>query len=158
MKKLIILSVFISCIVAVLSFQNNPAATGVKQKGQDSLAMERERYTKEVLATIQGKESEMASAIFKNVKTFNEKQGIKATHFLAVMNYWGEALGISCTHCHNKNDWASDEKQAKNIARGMYELRQIINKQISFEIEDLKEVKPLVNCGTCHRGNAIPKE
>jgi hypothetical protein len=158
MKKLIILSVFILCIAAVLSFQDDPKATVVKQNGQDSLAMERERYTKEILATIQGKESETASAVFKNVKTFNEKQGIKATHFLAVMNYWGEALGVSCTHCHNTNDWASDEKQTKNMARGMYELRQIINKQISFEIEDLKEVKPLVNCGTCHGGKAIPKE
>ena len=158
MKKLIILFGFILCIVAVLSFQNNQQPTPAKQNSQDSLALERERYTKQVLATIQGKESEMANTVFKNIKTFEEEESIKATHFLAVMNYWGEALGISCTHCHNTNDWASDEKQTKNIARGMYELRQIINKRISFEIEDLKEVKPLVNCGTCHRGNAIPKE
>jgi Photosynthetic reaction centre cytochrome C subunit len=158
MKILIILSVLIICIIGILSFQNIQQSNTEKKIAIDSLAAEREKFTNEILATIQGKESEMAISVFKNIKTFNEKENLKATHFLAVMNYWGEALGISCTHCHNTNDWASDEKQTKNKARGMYALRQIINKQISFEVENLKEIKPLVNCGTCHKGNKIPKE
>ena len=158
MKKLIIFSAFIICIAGVLSFQNKQQSIPVKQTSKDSLAEERKKYIKEVLAAIPGKESDMANTVFKNIKTFKETQSIKATHLLAVMNYWGEALGVSCTHCHNTSDWASDEKQAKDTARGMYELRQVINKQISLQIEDLKEIKPMVNCGTCHRGNAVPKE
>lgn len=158
MKKLILLSGIIICIVCMLSFRNNQPTSMQKPATGDSLAAERERYTSEILAAVKGKESEMANDVFKNLKTFNEKESLKVSHFIAVMNYWGEALGVSCTHCHNTGNWASDEKQTKNMARGMYALRQIINKQISFEIEDFKEIKPLVNCGTCHRGNAIPKE
>jgi len=100
----------------------------------------------------------MADSVFNNVNTFTGNQSIKATHFLAVMNYWGEALGISCSGCHNTKDWASDEKSEKNIARGMYKLRQIINKEISINIENEAKIKPLVNCGTCHRGNKIPQQ
>jgi hypothetical protein len=158
MKKLLIISGLIASMICFLSFQNSHPSAAPHQPGMDSLAAERERFTNEVLGAIKGNESAVAGTVFKNLKTFNGKEDIKATHFLAVMNYWGEALGVSCTHCHNTNDWSSDEKQTKITARGMYALRQIINKQISFEIEDSKEIKPLVNCGTCHRGNSIPKE
>lgn len=158
MKKIVITAFLIICIIGMLSFQSNLQSNTVKQTVIDSLAAEREKFTNEILATISGKESEMANTVFRNIKTFKGKEGLKVNHFLGVMNYWGEALGISCTHCHNTNDWASDEKQAKKIARGMYTLRQIINKQISFKIETHKEIKPLVNCGTCHRGNKTPKE
>jgi hypothetical protein len=158
MKKLIIVSGLIASMICFLSFQNADLKVSPNQTYNDSLEAERKRFTNEVLDAVKGNESAMAATIFKNLKTFNGNEGLKVTHLLAVMNYWGEALGVSCTHCHNTNDWSSDEKQTKNTARGMYALRQIINKQISFEIENRKEVKPLVNCGTCHRGHAIPKE
>src|SRR5258706_10929248 len=158
MKQLLILLGMLARIAGILSFQNSRSSVSEKHRGTDSLASERERFTNEILATIKGKESEMAGTVFKNIQTFGTKESIKATHFLAVMNYWGEALGVSCTHCHNSNDWSSDEKKTKNMARGMYALRQIINKQISFEVENAKEIKPLVNCGTCHRGKTIPEE
>jgi hypothetical protein len=158
MKKLVILSGIIICILCILSFQNKGIQIPARQTGIDSLAAERERFTNEILDNIKEKKNEMANTVFKNIKTFIGKESLKATHFLAVMNYWGESLGVSCTHCHNTNDWSSDEKRTKNMARGMYDLRQIINEQISFKAENLKEIKPLVNCGTCHGGQTIPKE
>src|SRR5437762_10309015 len=101
MKKILIVACIIICIVGILSFQNDQSSTLVNQTGMDSLAAERERFTNKILDNIKGKESEMADSVFKNIQIFKEKESLKASHFLAVMNYWGEALGVSCTHCHN---------------------------------------------------------
>jgi hypothetical protein len=158
MKKLAVMSFVVIFYLVILSFGDSRQPLLLKQNTSDSLKDERQRYIKEILDSIKGKESFMADSVFKNVNTFTGNQSIKATHFLAVMNYWGEALGVSCNACHNTKDWGSDEKQEKNIARGMYNLRQIINKEISINIQNEGKVKPLVNCGTCHRGNKIPKE
>jgi hypothetical protein len=158
MKKLAVMSFVVVFSLIIVSFGESRQPLSLKQNTIDSLKDERQRYIKEILDSIKGKESVMADSIFKNVNTFSGNQSIKATHFLAVMNYWGEALGVSCNGCHNTKDWASDEKKEKNIARGMYNLRQIINKEISINIENEGKIKPLVNCGTCHRGNKIPEQ
>jgi len=158
MKKFAVMSFVVVFALIILSFEESSQPLLLKQNTIDSLKDERQRYIKEILDSIKGKESVMADSIFKNVNTFTGNQSIKATHFLAVMNYWGEALGISCSGCHNTKDWSSDEKNEKNIARGMYNLRQIINKEISINIENEGKIKPLVNCGTCHRGNKIPEQ
>jgi len=158
MKKLAVMSFVVIFSLVILSFGDSRQSLLLKQNTSDSLEDERQRYIKEILDSIKGKESFMADSVFKNVHTFTGNQRIKATHFLAVMNYWGEALGVSCNACHNTKNWASEEKQEKDIARGMYKLRQIINKEISINIENEGKIKPLVNCGTCHRGNKIPKE
>jgi len=158
MKKLAVMSFVVIFSLVILSFGDSRQSLLLKQNTSDSLEDERQRYIKEILDSIKGKESFMADSVFKNVHTFTGNQRIKATHFLAVMNYWGEALGVSCNACHNTKNWASEEKQEKDIARGMYNLRQIINKEISINIENEGNIKPLENCGTCHRGNKIPKE
>ena len=158
MKKLAVMSFIVVSSLIVLSFGESRQPLTFRQNTIDSLKDERQRYIKEIRDSIKGKESLMADSVFKNVNTFTGNQSIKATHFLAVMDYWGEALGVSCNGCHNTKDWASDEKNEKNIARGMYNLRQIINKEISINIENEGRIKPLVNCGTCHRGNMIPED
>jgi len=158
MKKLLVMSFVVVLSLVILSFGESRQPGLSKQNSTDSLKDERKRYIKEILDSIKGKESFMADSVFRNVSTFTGNQSIKATHFLAVMNYWGEALGVSCDACHNTKNWASDEKNEKNIARGMYNLRQIINKDISINIENEGKIKPLVNCGTCHRGKKIPEE
>ena len=158
MKKLAAMSFIVVFSLLILSFGENTRPQSLIENATDSLKDERRRYIKEILESIKGKESVTADSVFKNVNTFTGNQSIKATHFLAVMDYWGEALGVSCNGCHNTNDWASDEKNEKNVARGMYNLRQIINKEISINIENEGKIKPLVNCGTCHRGNKIPQQ
>jgi len=80
------------------------------------------------------------------------------SHLTGIMLYWGKAIGVSCTYCHNVNDWASDEKREKLIARDMYNLRQTINGQLLKNIANLQSQSPKINCGTCHRGKPIPKE
>ena len=145
MKKFAVMSFVVIFSLIILSFGESRQRLPASQNTIDSLKDERRRFIKEILDSIKGKESVIADSVFKNVNTFTGNQSIKATHFLAVMDYWGEALGISCSGCHNTRDWASDEKKEKNIARGMYDLRQIINKEISIKIENEGRIKPLVN-------------
>ena len=158
MKNIAVISVIVVLSLIIVSYGDSRQSPSPKQNTADTLETERQRYIQEILNNIKGKESSMADSVFRKIKTFTGNQSIKATHFLAVMNYWGEALGVSCTSCHNAKDWSSDEKKEKNIARGMYNLRQIINKEISISIESEDKIKPLVNCGTCHRGHLTPKE
>src|SRR5258706_2841835 len=100
MKQLLILLGMLARIAGILSFQNSRPSVSEKHRGTDSLASERERFTNEILATIKGKESEMAGTRFKKIPTFGTTKRIKANHFLAVLNYCVSALGVSCYHRH----------------------------------------------------------
>jgi hypothetical protein len=158
MKSLLIILTFTGAISTASFFSGIPASSTISQRRfNDSLAAERQRYINLVLKSIDGKEQMQADSVFHNIQTFTGKESIKAEHFLAVMNYWGEALGVSCTHCHTAGSFASDKKQTKLIARQMYALRHTINLQLR-DIKGLKTENPLINCGTCHGGKIKPGE
>jgi hypothetical protein len=68
------------------------------------------------------------------------------------------ALGVKCSFCHaqskidtTKLDFASDEKDEKNTARGMMRMAKRINKKY---FRDEKEVR--ITCFTCHHGEKEP--
>lgn len=159
MKKYWVLLFITGFIAASFSFSNHKIKT-IKQITEDSIAAERQHYFDEVMTSIKDKEKISCDSVFKNLKTFTvqQKQNIKAEHMMWIMSYWGEALGVSCTHCHNPANWASDEKQAKQIAREMYQLRTTVNEDILKNIKGLQSTTPRINCGTCHQGHLLPKE
>lgn len=77
-----------------------------------------------------------------------------------IMKGFNEALGVKCSHCHvviSEENWemdfATDEKMAKNIARGMMRMTMDINQKY-FEIDDPSQMA--VNCFTCHHGEKTP--
>jgi len=116
-------------------------------------AAEAERMANEVRASIAGKEQLPAKDVFKNVMIFPD---MPVDRFLRIMeNGWSRALGVDCTHCHVPGNWASDEKRAKNVARGMTKLVATIRTQLKA-IEALGDENPNVNCTTCHRGQVKP--
>jgi hypothetical protein len=120
----------------------------------DTVAAERDRLAKEVLATIAGRENEPAGQVFKNVKNLG---AVPAGRLVAIMNLgYGRSLGVSCTHCHVAANWASDEKPEKVIARDMIQMAATINTQLLAGIKNLKGPQPIVNCTTCHRGHVKP--
>ena len=124
----------------------------------DTLQAERNYYMQQVLNSIKGKEKLNADSVFKNLKTFKGVKNFTAEHFLLMMNIgWGRGLGISCTYCHNPNNWSSEEKPQKEIARQMYGLRKIINENLR-QISNLQSDPARVNCITCHREKIIPIE
>ncbi|MCL5268752.1 MAG: c-type cytochrome [Bacteroidetes bacterium] len=69
-----------------------------------------------------------------------------------VMNGFTEALGVQCAFCHNINDFASDEKPTKRMARLM--IRMVTNIDTHYINQPNWEK---VTCFTCHRGKSIPK-
>ena len=83
---------------------------------------------------------------------------------VAVMRGFAGALGVRCNHCHvgenaatlENFDFASDDKDTKQIARGMMRMTSEINGRL---IPAAGISKPLeVRCITCHRGVTKPEQ
>jgi photosynthetic reaction center cytochrome c subunit len=84
-------------------------------------------------------------------------KGFPAVRLLAVMEYgFSKSLGVNCTHCHDPNNWASEEKLTKQVARDMWDLVGKLNRELLPEIPNLSSPMAVVNCTTCHRGQVIP--
>ena len=100
---------------------------------------------------IAGKEKDPAETVFTNIQLF---KGMPAGRVLAIMEQaFVPNLGVECSHCHVEGDWASDNKPAKKIARGMWTLRA----QAQEEVRKLTgKADAVVTCYTCHKGQAKP--
>ena len=120
----------------------------------DSFAGERDSLEKAVLREITGKEKRPADSVFKNIKLF---KGMPAERMLRIMNVgWGKSLGVGCLHCHVKDDWDSEDKAAKQVARDMAQMTRTIGTDLLPKIKNLRSEQPTVNCTTCHRGQKRP--
>jgi Photosynthetic reaction centre cytochrome C subunit len=157
MKKLFFISLI--CITGILfiSFAGRGNKTVSYKAPQDSLAVERGKFIAAILDSLKGKEKIAADSVFKNLQVFTLAESVPVTHFLAIMDYWGEALHVNCTYCHSSSDWSSDEMRTKRVARDMYMMRQTINHQILSAMKDIDRDRAEVNCVTCHNGKALPE-
>jgi hypothetical protein len=82
---------------------------------------------------------------------------------LPTMRAFSAALGTNCGYCHvwtgpglPTNDYASDEKPAKEVARAMMRMAGTINQALAANIKKPADQITRVQCMTCHRGAAIP--
>jgi hypothetical protein len=156
MRKLLFVLLAVG-IISLLSLSFSPGGTKGSVVYTDSFEQERLNYMNEVLESIKGKEEMEADSVFKNIQLFKGTKNFTAKHFLQMMNYgWGKGLGVSCVYCHRPEQWESEEKQTKQIAREMYGIRQMVNNKLKT-IQGLQSSQPLINCGTCHQGQPIPK-
>jgi hypothetical protein len=119
---------------------------------QDSLQAERDRYLAQIRIAIAGKENFLVDSVFHNLKVLG---GFPAANLLLAMNSWSRALGVSCIHCHNPEDWPADIKPEKEIARQMSLMTTQINAQFLSKIKGLSS-RPIVNCTSCHNGKLKP--
>jgi hypothetical protein len=157
MSKLTLASLLLIAMISILSVSFSPGRVNSKISYIDTLEEERLKYMNEVLESIKGKEKMNTDSVFKNIQLFKGTKKFTAEHFLLMMDLgWGKGLGVSCTYCHVPGKWESDEKPAKQIARGMYGIRQMVNDKLKT-IKGLQSGQPLINCGTCHNGEPIPK-
>lgn len=124
-------------------------ATGPAASDPDAPA--RAKILESLKKDIAGKENWPADSLYENVKVL---KNISAERFLGVMDRWGQALGVSCDHCHVKNEWASEVKPEKEVTRQMIELTTRINKDLK-SIGGLED--PSVSCFSCHRGEVKPR-
>jgi hypothetical protein len=106
---------------------------------------------------IAGREGEPASQVFKNVKFLTQT---RARTFLTIMSVgYADALGVTCAHCHNVQDFSSDEKRPKRAAREMQVLHRSVNTQLRAmtELASQPADQRAINCTTCHRGRIDPE-
>jgi hypothetical protein len=82
----------------------------------------------------------------------------------ALMRNISAALGVQCGYCHifegpgnAANDFASDTKTPKLVARVMIQMTGEINQKLAANIKKPADQLTQVGCMTCHRGEAIPK-
>ena len=84
---------------------------------------------------------------------------IERRALIETMRGFSFALGVRCEHCHvggpmlEDVDFASDEREAKGIARRMLRMVEAINRE---HISPIRGGETIVQCFTCHRGIARP--
>jgi Photosynthetic reaction centre cytochrome C subunit/Tetratricopeptide repeat len=99
----------------------------------------------------------------KNLKVLPDT--ISHDALIAVMRNFTTSLGVRCTHCHVPYDpakpdslnFASDDKETKDVARGMMRMVRRINGELLPAIPELGDNRMQVGCMTCHRGAARPQ-
>jgi len=114
-----------------------------------------DRFVQQILERIKGHENEPAEQVFKNIQRF---KGLPAGRLLRIMNGgYSRALGVTCTHCHVEEDFASEDKRPKRAAREMATMHRSINEQLG-KMQNLasKPEERAINCSTCHRGAIDP--
>ena len=120
----------------------------------DSITASRQRFVREVLASIAGRENLPADSVFRNIEVL---KGVPAGRLVRMMDMgYGRSLGVSCDHCHDTEEWESDEKRPKEVARQMMAMVGTINRELLPKIEGIESERPTVNCTTCHRGATKP--
>jgi len=96
-------------------------------------------------AATQGSEKP-AEQVYKNIQVF---KGLPAPQLIGAMNFMAGSMGVSCNYCHVPNQFAKDDKAAKQTARQHLQMTRALN-EANFE------GKTVVNCATCHRGDIRP--
>lgn len=136
------------------SQQAPPAAAAPAPKGPSTQEIN-DAFVRQISKQIAGHEQEPAEKVFKNVQIMKT---VPAARFLLIMNLgYARGLGVTCEHCHVKEDFSKDDKRPKRAAREMAVMHRSINDQL-VKMQNL-EPNPnghFINCSTCHRGQIDP--
>ncbi len=87
-----------------------------------------------------------ASEAFENIKVLNDDP---STSVRGAMEYFNQALGVTCEGCHDLQAFDKDAKNMKKTAREMITMTRDINKN-AFRGQQR------ITCFTCHQGNQQP--
>jgi hypothetical protein len=101
---------------------------------------------------IKGRENEPVEAVFKNIQVL---KGLPAGRLLDTMRGFSGALGTNCKKCHDTENFASDDKNDKKIARSMIQMTKAINEQYLRTMPGMDQ-DAAVSCYTCHHGQSHP--
>lgn len=135
------------------SQQAPPAAAALAPK--PSTQEINDAFVRQISQQIVGHEQEPAAQVFKNIQVLKKTP---AARFLLIMNLgYSKALGVTCEHCHVKEDFSKDDKRPKRCARDM----QLMHGDINQQLVKMQNLAPnpnghFINCSTCHRGHIDP--
>ena len=88
----------------------------------------------------------------KNLKVF--PKGMDTKQLKPIMKAWSKALGVDCDYCHDTDNFASDKKRHKKIARKMVGIAKQATNQV-MRATGKRRIQ--VTCQTCHNGRKKPK-
>lgn len=92
----------------------------------------------------------LAKDVYQNVQVLTDLNVNEFIHQMTAQANW-IAPKEQCVYCHNVEDFASDEKYTKVVARRMLQMTRDINMNYKQHVAETG-----VTCYTCHRGKAIP--
>jgi len=127
------------------------------RQAEPSVQEVNDRFVRDWTDRIGDRGNQPSGDVFKNMKLENLKS-VPAARLLTIMNIgYAKALGVTCTHCHVADDFASDTKRPKNAAREMAVMHRDINQQLS-RMQNLADPPDgrSINCNVCHRGAINP--
>ena len=78
------------------------------------------------------------------------------TDLRIVMGNFAQALGVTCTYCHEQCDFASDANPKKDVARKMIAMVRQIDASFPSSAGVFPAGYHEVDCNTCHQGNVKP--
>ena len=88
----------------------------------------------------------MAEEVFKSIQVM---KGVPAGLMNPTMEFFRTALGMRCSDCHVSEQYAREDKPAKQMARKMMRMTAELNK-------DFFDGRLAVTCYTCHQGSSRP--
>lgn len=134
--------------------QRVPLTDSARRVRDSVTAVRRDSAAAMILRSIAGRENQPAESVFKNIKIL---KGVPAGRLVNIMNMgFGRSLGVGCGYCHVPGKWDLDDKEEKNTARLMFAMVGTINREYMAKVPNERGSPPVVNCFTCHRGNAHP--
>lgn len=151
MKKYFVLATLVMLVIFFASFHKKNIAGTNRTTFNDSLEKDRAKYIALISESIKGKEKMLVDSVFHDLKVLG---GFPAENLVFAMDAWSRGLGVSCGHCHNTDNFSSDENQKKEIAREMVKMGNMVSEKLKT-IKGLSN-RPIVNCITCHRGELKP--
>lgn len=92
----------------------------------------------------------LAKDVYQNVQVLTDLNIVEFTHQMTAQANW-IAPEEQCAYCHNLENFASDEKYTKVVARRMIAMTRDVN--VNWQVH-VKQTG--VTCYTCHRGKAVP--
>ena len=137
--------------------QQRVAAAEAQASKKPSTQEINDAFVQQITKQIAGHEQEPSGQVFKNIQVDFLKK-VPAGRLLLIMNQgYSRALGVTCEHCHAKDDFSSDEKRPKRCARDM----ALMHFEINQKLAKMQNLEPnpnghFINCTTCHRGHIDP--
>ena len=155
---LALVSVFLACIIAVLTFQRPPVdvvSTGSPGVGMQILfnpaGVNRAlgiNQAPPILPAIDA--GPPAGTVYKNVQVLQNVSTGAFGRLMVSMTQW-VAPQQGCGYCHVNGNFASDAKYTKIVARRMLQMTIAVNISYTDHVGVVG-----VTCDTCHRGNNNP--
>jgi hypothetical protein len=88
-----------------------------------------------------------AEEVFHNIQNL---KGVRADKLPFVMNFFAQALGVKCAHCHVQNQWEKDDVEAKKTARKMLNM-------VHDVLREYYGGNGPISCSGCHQGKVKPE-